>query len=235
MKKLALALVFIFGLIGFLFAGPETFSGKEMKQVVPPPCPEWYGDQEWNIAVWGAYAFGEEEHHGNTFEDALDQTGDGFELQRGVIGDEGWGGGIDIKYFFHRYFGIGLEGYVLRTEPEGLTPGEVRLGFSGPEDTVGALKGTITFRYPFHCSRFAPYIYAGGGALFGVERQRLVFPDTKGPLERDDDDDPRAVGEVGGGFEVRFTRHIGWINDVSWNFTEDDNFGMVRSGVNFAF
>ena len=28
------------------FAGTETYSGKEMKQVAaPPPCPEWYADQ----------------------------------------------------------------------------------------------------------------------------------------------------------------------------------------------
>jgi len=24
----------------------------------------------------------------------------------GIIGDHGWGGGVDIKYFFHRYFGV---------------------------------------------------------------------------------------------------------------------------------
>src|SRR6185295_13009101 len=119
-------------------------------------------------------------------------------------------------------------------DPEGLTPEEVRLGFDDPEDTVGAVKGTFTFRYPIACSRFAPYLYAGGGVLFGAERQRLVF-ETQGPPVRDDDDDARAIGEVGGGIEVRFTRHIGWINDISWNFTEDDNFGMFRSGINFAF
>src|SRR3954447_14586182 len=32
-------------------------SGKEMKQVAPPPCPEWYGDREWNVNLWGTYAF----------------------------------------------------------------------------------------------------------------------------------------------------------------------------------
>jgi hypothetical protein len=45
------------------------------------------------------------------------------------------------------------------------------------------------------------------------------------------------MGQVGGGLEVRFTPHIGWINDFSWNFVDGpkNNFGMVRSGVNFAF
>src|SRR5206468_105437 len=32
-------------------------SGKEMKQVAPPPCPEWYGNREWNVNLWGTYAF----------------------------------------------------------------------------------------------------------------------------------------------------------------------------------
>ena len=33
-------------------------SGKEMKQAAyVPPCPEWYGDREWNVNLWGTYAF----------------------------------------------------------------------------------------------------------------------------------------------------------------------------------
>src|SRR5215469_4736124 len=32
-------------------------SDKEMKQVAPPPCPEWYGDREWNVNLWGTYLF----------------------------------------------------------------------------------------------------------------------------------------------------------------------------------
>ena len=33
------------------------------------------------------------------------------------------------------------------------------------------------------------------------------------------------------------TPHIGLINDFSWNVIEgrDNNFGMVRTGINFAF
>jgi hypothetical protein len=45
------------------------------------------------------------------------------------------------------------------------------------------------------------------------------------------------VGQVGGGFEVRFTPHVGWTNDVSWNIVSgaDNNFGIARTGINFAF
>ena len=46
-----------------------------------------------------------------------------------------------------------------------------------------------------------------------------------------------GIGQVGGGMEVRFTPHIGWVSDFSWNFVNGpkNNFGMARTGVNFAF
>jgi hypothetical protein len=38
-------------------------------------------------------------------------------------------------------------------------------------------------------------------------------------------------------FAVQVTGHIGWINDFSWNVVDGskNNFGMARSGINFAF
>ena len=51
-------------------------------------------------------------------------------------------------------------------------------------------------------------------------------------------DGPRGtIGQVGGGMEIRLTPHIGWVSDFSWNFVDgpNNNFGMVRTGVNFAF
>ena len=49
--------------------------------------------------------------------------------------------------------------------------------------------------------------------------------------------DSHAMGQVGGGFEVRFTPHFGWQNDFSWNIVSgsNNNFGMYRTGLNFAF
>jgi len=45
------------------------------------------------------------------------------------------------------------------------------------------------------------------------------------------------MGQVGGGMEVRITPNIGWISDFSWNVVDGphNNFGMARSGLNFAF
>jgi len=45
------------------------------------------------------------------------------------------------------------------------------------------------------------------------------------------------MGQFGGGVEVRITPHIGWIADFSWNVVDGphNNFGMARTGINFAF
>ena len=46
-----------------------------------------------------------------------------------------------------------------------------------------------------------------------------------------------AIGQFGGGLEIRLTRHLGLINDFSWNVVDgrDNNFGMARTGINLAF
>lgn len=230
MSRLALASIIFCALSALAYAGPEQFSGKEVKQVAPAPCEEWYGDREWNVAIWGAYGFGADDNHTDSIPSLL--VGESHTLDD-LLGEDGaWGGGMDIKYFFHRYFGIGVEGFVLHAERD-VTLEEARFAFTPDDDLIGAVKGTLTLRYPFHCSRFAPYIYAGGGVLFS-ERQRVTNLPNR-DLTRTDEDDPIACGQVGGGLEVRIIRHVGWIGDVSWNFTEHENFGMVRSGINFAF
>ena len=97
MKKPVLGLLCIAALTSAAFAGTETYSGKEMKQVVPPPCPQWYADNEFNVSLWGTYVF----------------TGNNWQDDRYLEADHAWGGGIDLKYFFHRYFGVGIEGWAV--------------------------------------------------------------------------------------------------------------------------
>src|SRR5215469_4687089 len=98
MKKILLTLLGSAGIACVAFAGTETYSGKEMKQVAaPPPCPEWYADNEFNVSLWGTYVF----------------TGNEWRNDRYLLSDHAWGGGVDAKYFFHRYFGVGIEGFGL--------------------------------------------------------------------------------------------------------------------------
>ncbi len=235
MKKIALGLT-IMAASALIAFGGESYSGKEAKEVVPPPCPEWYGDTEWNVGLWGAYAF----------------TSENWQDDRYLEADHAWGGGIDLKYFFNRYFGVGIEGFGLKAnrrsldlfedESSELEPEPLRQTGRGSRHSraTGGVLGTLTFRYPFHCSRFAPYIFGGAGAIFGGgERATFIDDDEGTDLDRTviSDSDTRFMGQIGGGVEVRFTRHIGWMNDFSWNFVgrSHSDFGMARSGINFAF
>ena len=223
-----------------------------MRTTESAPCPTWFADNEWNVGLWGAFAFAGDDDD----DDRLivrggadsDDRGDG----RDFIDDHAWGGGLDAKYFFARYFGLGISGFGLfnNDESHDFDNRDVRrlrrAGFDITEDDedddgMGAVLATFTLRYPIECARFAPYAYVGGGVAFGggnddQDRFRAL---GQGTFERirsdDDDDDAAAIGQVGLGVEARFTQHIGWITDVSWNITEDDNWGMVRTGINFAF
>jgi hypothetical protein len=236
MKKILLTLLASAGIASVAFAGTETYSGKEMKQVAPPPCPEWYADNEFNVGLWGTYVF----------------TGNNWPEDRYMRADHAWGGGIDLKYFFHRYFGVGIEGWAV--DARSAFP-DFAFDFSenafdrGPSFThenhaIGAVLGTFTLRYPIHCSRFSPYVFAGGGGIFGggqkVNTERVLeegegfdIIETTGHSGGE----TKGIGQFGGGIEVRFTPHIGWISDFSWNVVggTTNNFGMARTGLNFAF
>ena len=233
MKKLLLCLLGAGVVSSGAFAG-EGYSGKEIKQVAaPPPCPQWYADNEFNVSLWGTYIF----------------TGNNWGDDRYIEADHAWGGGGDIKYFFMRYFGVGIEGWAASAKRHVFDLEEVGdsdLFFtktSKDSRVIGAVLGTLTLRYPIPCTRFSPYIFGGGGAIFGGgERDTFTIPDER-LGEPDDvrhfhsDSETKALAQVGGGMEIRLTPHIGWVSDFSWNFVDGpkNNFGMVRTGVNFAF
>jgi hypothetical protein len=259
MKKLTLTLIILSAFCGLTYFGTE-YSGKEMQPV--PPCPEWYGDNELNVGLWGTYAFTGTEFAPNLdLVDLIVSTTEGHTVlgtfDRYLGNDHAWGGGADVKYFFHRYFGIGIEGFALDAKRTGFDIDSRPLdGIFFAEKTtdrrvVGSVLGTFTLRYPIPCSRFSPYAWAGIGAIFGGgERDTLtteeitdVVPPPEGEVPfvnaRTEHFGSRTelMGQFGGGLEFRFTRHIGWANDFSWNVINgpQNDFGMFRTGINFAF
>jgi hypothetical protein len=149
-----------------------------------------------------------------------------------------------------RYVGVGIEGWAVDARQ---ARQNIFIDFSDNDfinnvqrqsNVIGAVLGTLTLRYPIPCTRFAPYIFGGGGGIFGGGQKqvnkRFIEPgegfdvvQTTGYTGAES----RAIGQVGGGMEIRLTPHIGWVNDFSWNFVDGpkNNFGMVRTGVNFAF
>jgi hypothetical protein len=225
MKKLTLSLCAAVAMASAAFAGTETYS-KESKNVAPPPCPQWYADNEFNLTLSGAY----------------DVTGTEWREDTYFIADHGWGGSLDAKYFVHRYFGFGVQGNLYRVNSDetidnGFT--EVRVGDN--KRTLGSVLGTFTLRFPIGCSRWAPYFWAGGGAIFGGGQDHQFELNPAQPLGIQNREfpvkDTKMMGQLGGGFEVRFTPHVGWTNDFSWNIISGskNNFGMARTGINFAF
>jgi opacity protein-like surface antigen len=218
MKKLVLTLAISCAACALGYAGPERYSGKdkEIMQPAPPPC-EWYGPTEFNISVWGAFAFPGNDGGADNHEFDLGH----LSKDRFLARDESWGGGGSFKYFLCRYVGVGVEGYALAVK-----------------NTVGGALGTLTLRYPIGCSRLAPYVFGGLGGAFGGSHTVLSeFPEDVFDTSDNDNDDAVLAGEIGGGLEFRFTRHMGIMADFSWHFLEgpDNNFGMARSGLTFAF
>jgi len=236
------------------YSGSGKDSGKEIKQVAPPPCPEWYGDREWNVNLWGTYAFTNTEFAPNpSLVDIVQSTSEGNPVlgtyDRYIGGDHAWGGGGDIKYFFCRYAGLGVEGFVLDASKPGFdifedptTPVFVHRRINH-DHTIGSVLGTLTLRYPIPCTRLAPYAWAGVGAIFGGGERDVLH--TQGPPDafavnaqtEHFGSETKVLGQFGAGLEFRFAQHFGWTNDLSFGVIDGpkNNFGMFRSGLNFAF
>src|SRR6266404_7677891 len=253
MKKLTLTFCALFALVivaPALYAdGPEKYSGKEKEVMQPaPPVCDFYRAHEWDLSIWGAYAFADDTGqfdvpNDDPFFPDNDVTNQTFGSFMGVplftisssepksqnpnervnIGqvsknqlfarDDTWGGGVDMKYFWSKYFGVGLEG----------------LGLAAKTNFAGGGLVTLTGRYPF--GRFAPYVTGGIGFIDGGATLYKFFNEKHRVLngvvtnEREFwTTDPvannhlRALGQIGAGLEFRVTCHIGLMADFTWNF-----------------
>lgn len=232
MKRLLAQLACCIGLVTAAEGG--TYQAVERNVTAVDQPMGWYRSGEFNVQLWGTYAF--TANHYN-FED------------RYLGADHAWGGGLDLKYFVTPYFAVGLSGYAVSARQ---TFNYISY-FAGVESRpsihneriVGAGLATATVRYPIAGSRFAPYGYAGVGAIAGggeMFRSRAIElvgqPPGTNPLQPYlTGSKTEAVGQIGGGLEIRLTPNVGIINDFNWNVVngESNNFGMVRSGLNFAF
>ncbi|HET9856574.1 MAG TPA: hypothetical protein VFP99_01960 [Chthoniobacterales bacterium] len=242
--------------------GPEKYSGKEKEVMQPaPPVCDFYRAHEWDLSIWAAYAFASDtgQNHVDNV-DPFSPDSDPFTSDRGIgsgffgepavwnpnervnIGqvsknqlfarDDTWGGGADVKYFFSKYFGVGIEG----------------LGLAAKTNFAGGGLMTLTGRFPF--GRFAPYVTSGIGFIDGgattyryFNEKHVYSPQSSGPPGNFDagsyvlherefwTTDPvynhhvRALGQIGAGLEFRITCHIGLMADFTWNFVfgQEDN------------
>src|SRR5256886_1569641 len=235
MKKLTLTFCALFALLVVapaLYAdGPEKYSGKEKEVMQPaPPVCDFYRAHEWDLSIWGAYAFAADTGQFDVpNDDPFSPDEDPFTVdyatgffgeqqldnpnERVNIGqvsknqlfarDDTWGGGFDVKYFWSRYFGVGIEG----------------LGLAAKTNFAGGGLVTLTGRFPF--GRFAPYLTGGigfidgGATLYKFFNEKHVF-ETNGFVKTGSEReywtvDPvynnhlRALGQIGAGLEFRLT------------------------------
>ncbi|MEP7014116.1 MAG: hypothetical protein ABI925_01615 [Verrucomicrobiota bacterium] len=245
-------------------AGPEPISNKDKVMQLSPGC-EFYRAHEWDFSIWGTYAFSGNPGRNNVpnddpFSPDLDpelQTDSmvgttitvepqslnpnervdlGRESKDTFLGrDDSWGAGMDVKYFWSRYFGVGVEGFVV--------------------DTVAGSAGsglvTFTARYPI--GHFAPYVWGGAGVLAGGGRVDHFYEENhtySGGFVVDENEHwSNAViankhayfnGQLGIGVEYRLTCRIGIMADFAWNFVagQDDSdkvgFIVTPGGTNYS-
>src|ERR1700736_1179649 len=146
-------------------AGSEAFPGKDKEMQQPAPLsPQWYADNEWNVTLWGTYVFTGTESNvvspREIFFMAKGQTvitnGDRY-----IEADHAWGGGGEVKYFWHRYFGFGIESFALNAKRTQFGLGRTLLpgpgfifGTTENHRVISSVMGTLTVRYPIGYSRF---------------------------------------------------------------------------------
>jgi len=161
-KLLALAVVIFVSQAIATFAGEPISSSKEVISPAPPPPPppEYFRPNEFDIGAFGTYATGLNSNNGI----------------------HGWGGGIDLTYWFPwKYAGVRFQGAGVSIRGGGGSrtfnpfPGvsePVTVTGGGNSVAAGILTGDVLLRLPldsfwpgFH---LAPYTYAGfGGIILG--------------------------------------------------------------------
>ena len=255
MKKLTLTFCALFAFGSAVYAGTEKYSGKEKEVIQPaPPVCELYRAHEWDLSIWGSYAFSA---NSGSFDVANDDPFSPdtdpfvFEITTStstqpatqnpnerinlgqvskdqlIARDNTFGGGLDLKYFWSRYFGAGIEGF----------------GLAAKTNFAGGELATLTVRYPI--GRFAPYGWGGIGAVEGGGTLYRFFNEKHDPNGTEEEffttdlvpnKHARALGQLGAGLEFRVTCHIGLMADFSWNFvfgkeqSQDRFLNVIESG-----
>jgi hypothetical protein len=159
--------------------------GAGFKTTEPPlrPC---FADNELTVSAFGSYYAAETREPTN--------------------GDHGFGGGIEVKYFFARYVGAGVEGSL----------------FDSSDDRALSFANlNIYFRYPMEGAVcWAPYLFGGGGGEWGVH-QAAPHGHAGAGFE------VRLAPNLGFFADSRYT----WTGGPRVN----NDFALIRTGVTLAF
>jgi hypothetical protein len=210
-RSIALAIAILTSPVLSSFAGEPVANWKN--PIVPPPAPveELYRAHELQAEFFGTYAT-----RGNR--------------KNKFLGNHAWGGGGAINYFFTRNFGLGLEGTALRATGDN-------------HDVSGQFGLNVIGRLPIGNTGWAPYATAGiGGFITGnngsqFDKSSELNGQTTRVTVHGNTESILLEGHAGLGIEYRFTKNIGIFTDGRFTFVEKshNNYGLVRTGVRFAF
>jgi hypothetical protein len=107
--------------------------------------------------------------------------GNAWHNSRHFESDQAWTDSDAIKYFFRRYFGVGLEGWAVNVKSRSVgvfidsSTEELGIGVGHESRVTGAVLDNLTLCYPIPCMRLLPYVVGGESAIFGGgERVRFV-------------------------------------------------------------
>ena len=252
MKRLAIAIAALGSQAVVSFAGPPP--SKEV--VAPPPPPvSYFRRNEFDIGAFGTYVTGT--GRGGTRTSRTFANGDVVTLSSSGSPDA-WGGGMDFTYFFAwKYLGIRFQGAGVALSSQSVTG-----SITGPNNSfrsrsnstsggaaAGIITGDLILRLPLDDFwpnvHLAPYIIGGGGGLFtdaGGATIHTRFPELNQAFNNASSnvENDRGLGHIGGGFEYRFTPHIGFFGEATYNWVSGGQHNF-NSGVkdfiqtNFGF
>lgn len=213
MKKLALTLTILTTFCALAYAGPEAYSGKDMKQVVPvpPSCPNWTG---FYVGGFAGYKFGANDI-------TLDLGGDWPQLtnfegleaanSRDVnLGGFEAGGLIGYNHQFNKWVvGIEASAAYLWVDGSNHFDGVTTQGntYEGNTSLETHYLATIGPRIGYAFCKWLPYI-TGGVAFGDIDFQQEFFiPGTEFSGQRGSSHQDQVGWMVGGGLEYAVTDH----------------------------
>ena len=143
MKKIALSFIASLAVASGALAGHEVVAtSKEYKAPAPIPC---FRDTELQLDLFGTY---------------------NWLINRQAGGDDGFGGGVALNYFFMRHVGVGVDTNL----------------FDGGVSGLWNFTGSLIIRFPIEAEVcLAPYIFGGGG--YAVDGQGEGTVHAGGGLE----------------------------------------------------
>jgi len=152
MKKIFLTLAVVSLGSAVCFAGTKTVPVKLGKDKTVTPVEELFRGNEFDVSIYGAVGLGRVDYYTTTKTTVTDGAVPIITTTTTKhYTHDAWGGGVEVDYFFTRFFGLGIEGDWL-----------------AGHDVISSVAGNLIGRYPFEYGTWgwAPYGFIGGGGQF---------------------------------------------------------------------